>query len=117
MAGITWHGKTPIVIFDGKMNAASFIEVMTAGLIPYLQQNSNPTFMQDNDPKHTSTRARFWLEKKNVNWWKTPPESPDLNPIEYLRHELKEYNRRVVKPKNKQQLASGIMEFWGTVTV
>ena len=59
---------------DGKMNAASFIEVMTAGLNPYLQQiNSNPRFMQDNDPKHTSTRARLWLEEKNVNWWKTPP--------------------------------------------
>ena len=27
-AGISWHGKTPIVIFDGKMNAASFIEVI-----------------------------------------------------------------------------------------
>ena len=97
---------------------AGFIEVMTAGLIPYLQQiNSNPRFMQDNDPKHTSTRARLWLEEKNVNWWKTPPESPDLNPIENLWHELKEYNRRVVKPKNKQELVSGIMEFWETVTV
>ena len=28
-----------------------------------------------------------------------------------------EYNRRVVKPKNKQELVWGIMEFWETVTV
>ena len=37
----------------------------------------------------------------------TPLESPDLNPIENVWHELKEYIMRVVKPKVKAQL-----EFW-----
>ena len=38
-----------------------------------------------------------------------------MNPIENLWHELKEYLRRVVKPKTKDQLISGIFEFWETV--
>ena len=89
-AGISWKGKTPIVIFDGKMNATGFIEVLTAGLVPYLRKvDTNPKFMQDNDPKHTSRRAGLWLDEKNINWWKTPAESPDLNPIENLWHELR----------------------------
>ena len=38
----------------------------------------------------------------------TPPESPNLNPIENLWQELKEYCRREVKPTNKSELISGI---------
>ncbi len=52
-----------------------------------------------------------------INWWKTPAESPDLNPIENLWHELKEYLRREIKPKTKQQLLNGIVEFWDTVDI
>ena len=51
-----------------------------------------------------------------MNWWRTPAESPDLNPIENLSHELKEYMRREVKPKNKEELIRGIKAFWKTVT-
>ena len=72
--------------------------------------------MQDNDPKHTSKMGRAFLEQHNINWWKTPPESPDLNPIENLWHELKEYLRREVKPKTKAELVDGIVEFWGSVS-
>ena len=56
-------------------------------------------------------------QQNNINWWKTTAESPDLNPIDNLWHELKEYLRRVVKPRTKDQLISGIHEFWETVTI
>ena len=56
-----------------------------------------------------------YLSESNINWWKTAPESPDLNPIENLWHEVKEYLRREVKPRNKQQLVDGILDFWDTV--
>ena len=45
--------------------------------------------MQDNDPKHASRVAKAFLAENGVNWWQTPPESPDTNPIENLWHELK----------------------------
>ena len=45
------------------------------------------------------------MEENGVNWWKTPPESPDLNPIEILWDELEQYLRREVKPQTKEQLS------------
>ena len=73
--------------------------------------------MADNDPKHNSTAARDFLADNHINWWRTPAESPDINPIENLWHELKEYIRREVKPTNKEELVNGIEDFWKTVDV
>ena len=72
--------------------------------------------MQDNDPKHTSIKAREIMEELNVNWWKTPPESPDMNPIENIWHELKEKLRNDVKPRTKQELEAGICDIWSQIT-
>ena len=70
--------------------------------------------MMDNDPKHSSKYAANWMKEK-CQLWKTPPESPDLNAMEKLWHELKEYIRRVIKPTIKQELVDGIRAFWETV--
>ena len=67
--------------------------------------------MQDNNPKHYSRAAQRFYDEVGINWWRIPPESPDLNPIENLRHELKDHLRGVIKPKNKQQLIDGILSF------
>ena len=73
--------------------------------------------MQDNDPKYTSGYAQQFLEDHDINWWKTPAESSDLNPIENLWHELKDFIRRETKPKTKEELVTGIINFWDTVTI
>ena len=65
------------------MNAVAYISVLEAGLKPFLSSAINVT------------------------------ESPNLNPIENVWHELKEYIRCVVKA----ELISGILEFWETVDV
>ena len=65
---------------------------------------------------HLQKAAQMFLEEKEVFWWCIPAECSDLNPIENLRYELKEYMRREVKPTTKQELISGIKEMWETVT-
>lgn len=58
--------------------------------------------------KRPQTRlAPDFFETNDVHWWKTPPGSPDLNPIENLWHELKEH---LLKPQY------GIKSFGATAT-
>ena len=118
-AGISKKGRTPIIIFEGIMDAAFYIEVIREGLLPFIRKvfPESHRFMQDNDPKHTSRKASDYFAQEGINWWKTPPESPDMNPIENLWHELKEYIRREVKPHTKSELISGICKFWDTVDI
>ena len=73
--------------------------------------------MADNDPKHSSNYAKDFLQNNDVNWWRTPAESPDLNPIENVWHEMKEYMQREVKPTTIEELVQGILQFWETVDV
>ena len=112
------RGTTRLIIFDGIMDAEFYIHILEYALLPSarkLYPGTNYLFMQDNDPKHTSRRARAFFAENEIEWWKTPPESPDLNPIENLWHELKEYIRREVKPMIKADLITGIKAFLGTV--
>ena len=117
-AGISWQGATGVCVFEGKMNAPLYVLILERTLLPFLQERlPDHRFMQDNDPKHTSRCAKAFFEEKRINWWQTPAESPDLNPIENLWHELKEFLRREIKPHSKQELMNGILEFWSTVTI
>jgi len=52
----------------------------------------------------------------NINWWATPAESLDMNPIENVWHALK--NNLPTTCKTKQQnLIASITTFWNNITV
>ena len=130
------RGRTGICIFEGNypgirhvvveqsciytdiMDAPVYVDILRQTLLPFIASvyPDGHRFMQDNDPKHTSKLGESFLSSNRVNWWKTPPESPDLNPIENLWHELKEHLRREVKPRNKDELVDGIVQFWDSVS-
>jgi len=48
----------------------------------YSEQVSTSKLSQENDPKHCSPYAQIFYAENGINWWRTPPESPDLYPIE-----------------------------------
>ena len=93
--------------------------ILERALVPFLRKvfPDGHRLMQYYDPKHTSRHAEIFIGENGINWWKTPPESPHLNPIENLWHEIKEYLRREVKPQTKEQLISSIEQFWSTVDI
>ena len=81
-------------------------EILIETLLPFIRHAfpDDHRFMQENDPKHTSILGRDTITENNINWWKTPPEIPDMNPIENMLHELKVNFRSRVKPRTKDEL-------------
>ena len=116
---ITKFGAAPLVVFSGIMDGEFYSnEIIEGTLAPFIKTNfaQGHRFMQDNDPKHTCRLAKACLEKNGIYWWKTPPESPDMNPIENLWHEIKETLRSEVKSRTKDELLAGIRLAWSRIT-
>ena len=79
------------MIFTGKLVATRLVKMFEVGLVPLVCTLPAHRFQQDNDPKHCSGLAQDYLEENGINWWRTPPESSDLNPIENVWGSLKRF--------------------------
>ena len=101
------------------MDRFLYIDILRETLLSFIADvyPDGHRLMAGNDPKHNSLAAREFLADNGINWWRTPAESPDINPIENVWHELKEHIRREVKPTRQEELVDGIKDFWKTVDV
>ena len=117
-AGISKRGATGIVVFTGIMTATRYGDILSRALIPFIRQayEEGHRLYQDNDPKHTSRYIQNFFEENNINWWKSPAESPDINCIEKAWAALKRFLRDKHKPKNLAELKEGIKVFWKRMT-
>ena len=95
-AGISLKGATDIHIFSGIMDSVYYQGILKDYIIPFITSTypDSHRFMQDNDPKHVSRSTVQFMKDNNINYWPTPPESPDLNPVENLWAGLKHYIRK-----------------------
>lgn len=116
--GISMRGTTRLVMFTGNMNAVRFGKIIEAALVPFVRTcyPDGHRLQQDNDPKHSSKHVKRLFKFHGIYWWKTPPESPDLNPVENCWGSLKQFLRTTYKPTNLQELMDGIEEFWASLT-
>ena len=71
-------------MFDGIMTVTRYGDILSASLVPFIKEKypSSHRLYQDNDPKHTSRYIQGFFAEHDIEWWKSPAESPDLNPIE-----------------------------------
>ena len=117
-AVISKRGTTHLVMFSGIMTATRYGDILSASLVPFIKKKypDGHRLFQDNDPKHTSKYIQSYFFNNDITWWKSPAESPDLNPIEKVWGSMKTYLRDKHKPRNLQQLKEGIRTYWSKIT-
>ena len=116
-ASISKRGVTRVLIFSGNMDSTFYVgDILEKTLLPFIQSHfpDGHCFQQDNDLKHTNRLAQEFMACHGIKLWKLPPppESPDLNPIELIWHELEHFLCTIVKPTTKDELLGGISRFW-----
>ncbi len=102
------------IIIDGTMNSALYQKILKENVrtsVCDLKLKHTWVMQQDNDPKHTSKSTSEWLKKNKIKVLEQPSQSPDLNPIEMLWHDLKQ-SIHARKPSNVAELKQFCKEEW-----
>ena len=133
LGGISKQGATPLQIFKGKLDGPGFHRLCDRFLIPFIRRKypffhrhaiavaeitplcykiNDLRLHMDNAPCHKSRRTQVYLQMNNIHHFLTPPQSPDLNPIELVWHDMKVFISNEVKPETEAELVAGIQRFW-----
>jgi hypothetical protein len=103
------------VTVEGKMDADLYVSILEEEVQPTLEYYGKTSediiFQHDNEPKHTSKKAKKWLEDHEYKVLIWPAPSPDFKPTEHLWTYIK------ARPNEYEEPPKGILELWECVQV
>lgn len=111
-------GAGELQFIETTMDRFGYLDILQQKLHASAQKldlGQNFIFQHDCDPKHTAKIVKEWLLYHVPHQLHTPPQSPDLNPIEHL-WELLERRIRQYDITSKPILKQKLLEEWENIT-
>ena len=83
-----WNGIGKLIKVQGTMDAQQYCDNLDDELEESFDKSEiseeDRIFQQNDDPKHTSKKAKQWFEDNDIQVLAWPAQSPDINPIKHL---------------------------------
>mgnify|MGYP003466449606 CR=1 len=112
----TVNGTGPLVKCTNNMNSMEYRAILEHELLPFLPEIADMLFQHDMAPIHTSHLIKDFFETSGINVLEWMPQSPDLNPIEFLWDEVdRRVRKRQVLPRNATELELQLREEWANI--
>ena len=117
LGAISRRGPSKLMIFTGKLKAVGFQMLCDEFLIPFIREKYPLVHRvhMDNAKFHVNDSTKTYFLRNMIYHFKTPAQSPDLNPIELVWNDLKNYLANEYGPRNTYDLVKGIERFWKNV--
>lgn len=114
---MTYYGVGDACWLPKKVNADTYVSVLDDYVLAsrdwYRMNKRQFIFQHDNASIHTAAVVKEWIAKAKVAVMDWPPNSPDLNPIEYLWLYMKDKLYKYPEaPKNMDEFWERIQEIW-----
>ena len=85
--GISYNSRSHLVFLQGKVNSARYITHVNPVLLPFIRQECDVLFQQDNGHPHTVASTQRILPGVQLPW---PARIPDLLSIEHVWDVMKQ---------------------------
>lgn len=110
-------GTGNIVKVEGRMDSNQYQQILQNNVkesVQKLKLRRGWLFQQDNDPKHCSKSTKAFMEGQRFRVLEWPSQSPDLNIIENVWHDLK-VAVHARRPSNLTELEAMCKEEWSKI--
>ena len=108
-----WNGVEHLAEVEGRMDADQYVSILEDHMLPSLEESGIPKeeviFQQDNDPKHTSKKAKKWFEDHHITLLDWPAQSPLWH---HVKIQLAKYPRA---PKGVWEMWERVAEVWNDI--
>ncbi|CAG8838701.1 26262_t:CDS:2, partial [Racocetra persica] len=115
----SWYRLGPIVSIRGNVNGEAYVRLLKEHAIPAIQRlvpNGPGIFQQDSASPHRYWKAKETLKKAGISILPWLAQSPDMNPMENMWHEVKRrLHNSPDKPTSIDDLEEKVIAAWYSI--